>query len=71
MSADRLISLFLQGHAAGRGLDINPFSFGLDSGCVYSHRLTALVLGKLKGLKKQPKVVVGDLEGRLVDVSCP
>jgi hypothetical protein len=36
--------------AAGRGLDIKQFSKGLDSGCVYGHRMTALVLGDLTGL---------------------
>lgn len=32
------------GHAAARGLDINRWSFGLDSGCAYGRKLTALVL---------------------------
>ncbi|KIY71516.1 Metallo-dependent phosphatase [Cylindrobasidium torrendii FP15055 ss-10] len=33
------------GHAAGRGLDVKRWSIGLDSGCVYERRMTALVLG--------------------------
>ncbi|KAG6909071.1 hypothetical protein DXG01_002224 [Tephrocybe rancida] len=33
------------GHAARRGLDVKRWSIGLDSGCVYERRLTALVLG--------------------------
>ncbi|PAV16397.1 Metallo-dependent phosphatase [Pyrrhoderma noxium] len=32
------------GHAASRGLDIKRWSKGLDSGCVYGRRLSALVL---------------------------
>ncbi|KAG8693260.1 hypothetical protein FRC08_009229 [Ceratobasidium sp. 394] len=34
------------GHAASRGLDIKKWSKGLDTGCVYNIKLTALVLGK-------------------------
>ncbi|KAG6879554.1 hypothetical protein C0992_001559 [Termitomyces sp. T32_za158] len=33
------------GHAAGRGLDVKRWSIGIDTGCVYERRLTALVLG--------------------------
>lgn len=58
----------IYGHAAGRGLDIKRHSFGLDSGCVYGKRLTALVLGGLGG--KGDKVMLGEREGRLVSVSC-
>ncbi|KAF9648821.1 Metallo-dependent phosphatase [Thelephora ganbajun] len=32
------------GHSASRGLDINRWSFGLDTGCVYGRKLTALIL---------------------------
>jgi len=39
-----LPSTVIYGHAAARGLDIKRWSFGLDSGCVYGRRLTALVL---------------------------
>ncbi|THV07393.1 Metallo-dependent phosphatase [Dendrothele bispora CBS 962.96] len=35
----------IYGHAASRGLDIKRWSIGLDTGCVYNRRLTALVLG--------------------------
>jgi len=34
----------IYGHAAARGLDINRWTFGLDTGCVYGRKLTALVL---------------------------
>ncbi|KAG8756887.1 hypothetical protein FRC12_010436 [Ceratobasidium sp. 428] len=34
------------GHSASRGLDLKKWSKGLDTGCVYNLRLTALVLGK-------------------------
>lgn len=33
------------GHAASRGLDVKRWTFGLDTGCVYGGRLSALVLG--------------------------
>jgi hypothetical protein len=58
----------IYGHAAGRGLDIKPFSSGLDSGCVYGHRLSALVLGGRS--TKGQKVMIGEHEGRIVSVSC-
>ncbi|KDR76263.1 hypothetical protein GALMADRAFT_247567 [Galerina marginata CBS 339.88] len=32
------------GHTASRGLDVKRWSFGLDSGCVYERRLSALVI---------------------------
>lgn len=32
------------GHAATRGLDVKRWSMGLDTGCLYGRRLTALVL---------------------------
>ncbi|KAF8239784.1 Metallo-dependent phosphatase [Tricholoma matsutake] len=35
----------IYGHTASRGLDVHRWSFGLDTGCVYKRRLTALVLG--------------------------
>jgi len=41
-----LPSMVVYGHAASRGLDIHRWSIGLDSGCVYGRRLTALVLGE-------------------------
>ncbi|KAF8734064.1 Metallo-dependent phosphatase, partial [Rhizoctonia solani] len=34
------------GHTASKGLDIKKWSKGLDTGCVYNLRLTALVLGQ-------------------------
>ncbi|KAF9468050.1 Metallo-dependent phosphatase-like protein [Collybia nuda] len=37
-------STIIYGHAASRGLDVKRWSIGLDSGCVYSRRLTALIL---------------------------
>ncbi|WWC87114.1 uncharacterized protein L201_002000 [Kwoniella dendrophila CBS 6074] len=59
----------IYGHAAGRGLDIKPFSKGLDTGCVYGRKLTVLVLGDLKGLKGE-SVRVGDHQGILVSENC-
>ncbi|KAF7374861.1 Phosphoric monoester hydrolase [Mycena sanguinolenta] len=34
----------IYGHAASRGLDVKRWSVGLDTGCVYGRRLSALVL---------------------------
>lgn len=59
----------IYGHAAGRGLDIKPFSKGIDTGCVYGKQLTALVLGDTSGLEGET-VRVGDNEGLLVSVEC-
>jgi len=38
-------STVVYGHSASRGLDVNRWSIGLDTGCVYKRRLSALVLG--------------------------
>ncbi|WWC59432.1 uncharacterized protein I303_101988 [Kwoniella dejecticola CBS 10117] len=57
------------GHAAGRGLDIKPFSKGIDTGCVYGKDLTVLVLGDVKGLKGE-SVNVGEHQGLLVSEAC-
>lgn len=37
-------STVVYGHMASRGLEINRWTKGLDSGCVYGHKLNALVL---------------------------
>ncbi|KAG2149075.1 Metallo-dependent phosphatase-like protein [Suillus bovinus] len=37
-------STVVYGHAAGRGLDVKRWSIGLDTGCFYGRRLSALVL---------------------------
>ncbi|KIM39812.1 hypothetical protein M413DRAFT_74181 [Hebeloma cylindrosporum] len=39
-------STTIYGHAASRGLVVKRWSFGLDSGCVYRRKLSALVIGK-------------------------
>ncbi|CAG7852860.1 SubName: Full=Uncharacterized protein {ECO:0000313/EMBL:CCA72927.1} [Serendipita indica DSM 11827] len=36
----------IYGHAAGRGLDIKRWSLGLDSGCVYGRRMSALIFSE-------------------------
>ncbi|KAF9003980.1 Metallo-dependent phosphatase-like protein [Cyathus striatus] len=38
-------SSVIYGHAASRGLDIKRWSFGMDSGCVYGRKLTAMIIG--------------------------
>ncbi|KII89033.1 hypothetical protein PLICRDRAFT_40685 [Plicaturopsis crispa FD-325 SS-3] len=76
----------IYGHAATWGLDVKRWSIGLDSGCVYNRRLTALVLGSdskhpidsddddtsdVKKSKHNRKIPFGDdYEGRLVSVRC-
>ncbi|EKM78774.1 hypothetical protein AGABI1DRAFT_114368 [Agaricus bisporus var. burnettii JB137-S8] len=35
----------IYGHCASRGLDIDRWTFGLDSGCVAGKKLTAMILG--------------------------
>ncbi|KAF8442488.1 Metallo-dependent phosphatase-like protein [Boletus edulis BED1] len=37
-------SMVMYGHAAARGLDVKRWSIGLDTGCAYGRRLTAVVL---------------------------
>ncbi|KAG8822948.1 hypothetical protein FS842_009102 [Serendipita sp. 407] len=39
-------STVIYGHAAGRGLDLKRWTLGLDSGCVYGRRMTALVFSE-------------------------
>ncbi|KAI0091218.1 hypothetical protein BDY19DRAFT_1033480 [Irpex rosettiformis] len=39
-------STVIYGHAATRGLDVKRWSFGLDTGCLYGRKLTALVLSR-------------------------
>ncbi|GLB40398.1 putative calcineurin-like phosphoesterase [Lyophyllum shimeji] len=48
-------STVIYGHAASRGLDIKRWSIGLDSGCVYDRRLTALVLGSEDALSSSAR----------------
>lgn len=38
------VSVHRYGHAAARGLDLHPYSFGLDSGAVYGRSFSALVV---------------------------
>ena len=43
--------LYRYGHAAARGLDLRPYSFGLDSAAVYGGSFSALVVeGSQSGL---------------------
>lgn len=62
--SDRLTLVY--GHDSKRGLQMEDYSFGLDSGCVSGKKLTALVLQPKAGEDGQVT-----LEQQLVDVSCP
>lgn len=42
-------STVIYGHAASRGLDVKRYSMGLDTGCLYGQRLTALVVSRGSG----------------------
>ncbi|KAJ3714230.1 Metallo-dependent phosphatase-like protein [Lentinula raphanica] len=55
------------GHAASRGLDINRWTFGLDSGCVYNRRMTALVLGA-KVARDSSDTIEDEFDGEAVDI---
>ena len=44
-------STVVYGHAASRGLDVKKWSMGLDTGCLYGRRLTALVLNNATALE--------------------
>ncbi|KZV68290.1 Metallo-dependent phosphatase [Peniophora sp. CONT] len=53
----------IYGHTASRGLDVHRWTLGLDSGCVYGRRLSALVLGgDGKGVSRRRKNDDGDDE---------
>ncbi|KAH8112635.1 Metallo-dependent phosphatase [Phellopilus nigrolimitatus] len=80
-------STVVYGHAASRGLDIKRWTKGLDSGCVYGRRLTALVLSPpdsrnadeldendVDAASNSRKMTFGDVgatKTRFVSVSCP
>jgi len=69
----------IYGHAAGRGLDIQRWTKGIDTGCVYGDYLTALVFGDGKskdvdaagGEEELEELRFGDsYKARLVRVKC-
>lgn len=53
-------SMIVYGHIAARGLDVRRWSVGLDSGCVYHRRLSALVLDKASFLVPYEDVYLED-----------
>lgn len=44
MFSSRVFPFCRYGHAAARGLDLHPYSFGLDSGAVYGRSFSALIV---------------------------
>lgn len=75
-------STVVYGHAATRGLDIKRWSFGLDTGCLYGQKLTALVLSRRHDEEDEEdedsafkSMKFGDkdahIRARLVSVKCP
>jgi bis(5'-nucleosyl)-tetraphosphatase (symmetrical) len=63
--SDRLTLVY--GHDSKRGLQMEDYSLGLDSGCVNGEKLTALVL-RPNGYDDVDTVV---LESHIISVSCP
>ncbi|KAH7106360.1 Metallo-dependent phosphatase [Auriculariales sp. MPI-PUGE-AT-0066] len=68
------------GHSAARGLDINRWSKGIDTGCVYGRKLTALVLSNKRHHLLDESVEADDVEetafgddrkARILRVRCP
>lgn len=45
-------STVIYGHAASRGLDIKRWSMGVDTGCLYGRKLSALVLSRQNGYNR-------------------
>ena len=70
----------IYGHSASRGLDVQRWSTGIDTGCVYGRRLSALVFGDTRtkgvdeagGEEELEEMRFGDSsKTRLVSVNCP
>jgi hypothetical protein len=60
------VFFFRYGHYAARGLDIRPFTKGLDSNCVRGGSLSALVVSSFGNHKMDSKKSV-----EIVSVGCP
>ncbi|KZO96576.1 Metallo-dependent phosphatase [Calocera viscosa TUFC12733] len=60
------------GHAAKMGLQVERWTLGLDTGCVYGRELTAVVIngGSLEGEEELKEVHVGNRMGTLWSVMC-
>ncbi|KAI0303840.1 Metallo-dependent phosphatase-like protein [Multifurca ochricompacta] len=59
-------STVIYGHTASRGLDIHRWTMGLDTGCVYGRKLTALVLDS--GHSRRGTLLPGAYEGHALGV---
>ncbi|KAH9068310.1 calcineurin-like phosphoesterase [Lactarius deliciosus] len=57
-------STVVYGHTASRGLDIHRWTVGLDTGCVYGRRLTALILDSNTARSRRQSVSLGAIEAR-------
>lgn len=56
------------GHAAGRGLDVKRWSVGLDSGCLYNHRLSSLVFNHKSSQDSQSDFEFEFEEDTMIDI---
>ncbi|KAF8257024.1 Metallo-dependent phosphatase-like protein [Lactarius quietus] len=57
-------SMVVYGHTASRGLDIHRWTVGLDTGCVYGRRLTALILESNAAPSRRESFPIGANQAR-------
>jgi len=57
-------SMVVYGHTASRGLDIHRWTVGLDTGCVYGRRLTALILDSNAAPSRRESFPIGANQAR-------
>ncbi|KAF9065594.1 Metallo-dependent phosphatase-like protein [Rhodocollybia butyracea] len=61
-------STVIYGHSASRGLDIRRWTMGIDTGCVYGRKLTALVIGGQSDQLSETEEEDIDYDGEAIDV---
>jgi len=57
-------STVVYGHTASRGLDVHRWTIGLDTGCVYGRKLTALILDSNTTQSRQESISPGTIKAR-------